>query len=110
MSAATTATSINPAAAPRLLPTALAFTAGFVDTLGFVALFSFFTAHVTGNFVVLGSALTQPLDGLIAKVLALPMFIIAVGAVRFYGRRLERRGIAAARRFLAMEVSSWPHS
>jgi uncharacterized membrane protein YoaK (UPF0700 family) len=82
----------------------LAFTAGFVDTLGFVALFYFFTAHVTGNFVVLGSALTQPLHGLIAKVLALPTFIIAVGAVRFYGRSLEQRGISAAPRLLAMEA------
>ena len=85
-------------------PVGLAFTAGFVDTLGFVALFSFFTAHVTGNFVVLGSALTQPLHGLVAKVLALPIFIIAVGAVRLYGRSLDRRGVAAAPRLLAMEA------
>lgn len=87
-----------------MLPVGLAFTAGFVDTLGFVALFYFFTAHVTGNFVVLGSALTQPLHGLIAKVLALPTFIIAVGAVRFYGRSLEQRGVAAAPRLLALEA------
>jgi uncharacterized membrane protein YoaK (UPF0700 family) len=98
------ATPVKAPAEPRVQPIALAFTAGFVDTLGFVALFSFFTAHVTGNFVVLGSALTEPLHGLVAKVLALPMFIIAVGAARLYGRSLDRRGVAAARRFLALEA------
>jgi uncharacterized membrane protein YoaK (UPF0700 family) len=81
---------------PRLLTVGLAFTAAFVDTLGFVALFSFFTAHVTGNFVVLGSALSQPVHGLVAKLLALPTFIIAVAAVRLYGRSLGRRNHAAA--------------
>lgn len=89
---------------PRLLPVALGFTAGFVDTLGFVALFSFFTAHVTGNFVVLGSALSQPVHGLIAKLLALPTFIISVAAVRLYGRSLERRKHAAAAPLLTLQA------
>jgi len=92
------------AAAPSLVPVTLAFAAGYVDTLGFVALFSFFTAHVTGNLVVLGSAVTQPLHGLIAKILAIPTFIVAVGVVRLYGRSLERRGVAIAPRFLVLEA------
>lgn len=93
-----------PAPAPTLLSVGLAFSAGFVDTLGFVSLFYFFAAHVTGNFVVLGSALTQPLHGLIAKVLALPVFILTVGAARFYGRALDRAGLAVAPRFLVLEA------
>ena len=88
----------------RLLPVGLGFAAGFVDTLGFVALFSFFTAHVTGNFVVLGAELSEPGHGVIAKLLALPMFVIAVAAARLYGRSLERRERAAAAPFLTLEV------
>ena len=89
----------------RLLTVGLGFTAGFVDTLGFVALFSFFTAHVTGNFVLLGSALSQPVHGLIAKLLALPTFIISVAAVRLYGRSLERRELSKSARVLTLEAT-----
>src|ERR1700729_491960 len=62
----------------RALPVTLAFTAGYADTCGFVALFSLFTAHVTGNFVLLGASLIRPHAGVIAKLLALPVFMAAV--------------------------------
>jgi uncharacterized membrane protein YoaK (UPF0700 family) len=88
----------------HVLTAGLGFTAGFVDTLAFVALFSFFAAHVTGNFVVLGSALSQPVHGLVAKLLALPTFIISVAAARLYGRSLERREHAAATPLLILEA------
>jgi len=88
----------------NLLPVGLGFAAGFVDTLGFVALFSLFTAHVTGNFVLLGSELIEPRHGVIAKLLALPMFMIAVAAARIYGRALERRERSAAAPLLIVEA------
>ena len=54
--------------------------AGFVDTVGFVALFGVFTAHVTGNFVLLGAQLARPGQGAAIKLLAFPAFIVAVAA------------------------------
>jgi uncharacterized membrane protein YoaK (UPF0700 family) len=71
-----------------VLSVALAFVAGFVDTCGFVALFFLFSAHVTGNFVVLGATLVQPHAGIVAKLLALPVFILAVAGTRLYALRL----------------------
>ena len=56
-----------------ILGALLAFTAGAVDTLGFIALFGLFSAHVTGNFVLIGAALTHDAVGLIGKLLALPV-------------------------------------
>ena len=50
---------VTAAGAPDRLPgedVFLASIAGYVDTLGFVALFGLFTAHVTGNFILIGSA------------------------------------------------------
>jgi uncharacterized membrane protein YoaK (UPF0700 family) len=64
-----------------------AFTAGFVDTVGFVGLFGLFTAHVTGNFVLIGAAIVTHHTGVIAKLLALPVFILAVAVTSLLIRR-----------------------
>ena len=60
----------------------LAAVAGFVDTLGFVGLFGLFTAHVTGNFVLIGAELVQPGRGVALKLLAFPAFVLAVAMSR----------------------------
>jgi uncharacterized membrane protein YoaK (UPF0700 family) len=91
-------------AAPRseapLLPVALSFTAGYVDTLGFIALFGFFSAHVTGNFVLLGAALVDPHHAVLAKLLALPVFMLGVAATHIHERILGRQGRPALARTL----------
>ena len=58
--------------------TALAALAGYVDTLSFVALFGLFTAHVTGNFVLIGAALTGHGKGVFLKLIVFPAFIAGV--------------------------------
>ena len=69
-----------------------AFTAGFIDTVGFVGLFGLFTAHVTGNFVLIGAAIVTHHSGVIAKLLALPTFIVAVALVSLFLRHCRRAG------------------
>lgn len=74
----------------------LALTAGFVDTVGFIALFGLFTAHVTGNFVLIGATMVGSHEGIIGKLLALPVFVIAVAATRLFILARERSGRDAA--------------
>ena len=71
----------------RALPFLLSFTGGYVDTAGFLALGGLFTAHVTGNFVTLGAALTFGTSGIIAKLLALPVFCLTIFLLRYVTRR-----------------------
>lgn len=73
-----------------------AFTAGFVDTTGFIALFGLFTAHVTGNFVLIGASIAEFHDGIVAKLLALPVFIAAVALAHLFVIRQQRRQKDAA--------------
>src|SRR5450830_1181298 len=61
----------------------LAFLAGYVDTLGFIALFGLFTAHVTGNFIWIGAALADASQmSILLKFLAFPAFIAGVAGAR----------------------------
>jgi uncharacterized membrane protein YoaK (UPF0700 family) len=82
----------------------LAFVAGFVDTCGFIALFGLFTAHVTGNFVLIGAALADYHGGLIAKLLALPLFIIVVAVIRTMTLLLDDRRMNAAIPLLGFQI------
>ncbi|MDO9429614.1 MAG: YoaK family protein [Methylobacterium sp.] len=83
----------------------LAFVAGFVDTAAFITLTGLFTAHVTGNFVLIGAELISTSTGVLAKLLALPVFILAVAVTRLIALALERRGSPPLRPLLALEAA-----
>jgi uncharacterized membrane protein YoaK (UPF0700 family) len=72
------------------LPILLSFNGGYVDTAGYIALQGLFTAHVTGNFVTIGSALVFGTSGVIAKLLALPVFCAVIVITRLASFRLPR--------------------
>ena len=70
----------------------LALTAGYVDTFGFVALFGLLTAHVTGNFIMIGSELAGAGHGLLIKWLAFPAFVAGIVFARVLDNSLLHRG------------------
>jgi uncharacterized membrane protein YoaK (UPF0700 family) len=86
-----------PAAPPRapsdvmLQSFELSFIAAFVDTGVFVGLFGLFTAHVTGNFVLIGSELVRHQGTLLAKFLSLPVFMLAIAAAVLMTQAIKRR-------------------
>ena len=77
------------------VPLLLSLNAGYVDAAGFLALKGLFTAHVTGNFVTLGASLAVGTSGVVARVLAVPVFCAAVLAARLMGTLLSNRGAPA---------------
>jgi uncharacterized membrane protein YoaK (UPF0700 family) len=82
----------------------LSFNGGFVDTVGFLGLQGLFTAHVTGNFVTLAATLISGTHGVVAKLLALPEFIVVVALARVLGAAMRARGIPALRLLLVAKV------
>lgn len=83
----------------------MAFVGGFVDAAGFMALAGLFTSHVTGNFVLIGDQLAAGTGGVVAKLAALPIFVLAVGGARLVALATERRKIATMRPLLLLEAS-----
>lgn len=80
-------------------------TAGYADTVGFLALKGLFTSHVTGNFVTISSAVVFGSSGTIGKVLALPVFCIAVVLVKLISLRLKSTAWPALRSLLTLQFS-----
>ncbi|RDI97351.1 DUF1275 domain-containing protein [Dyella solisilvae] len=87
-----------------LLPTILSVNAGYVDTAGFLALHGLFTAHVTGNFVTIGAALVTGASGIIAKLLALPVFCLVVMGARLLRYRLIAQGRPVVQSLLLLKL------
>src|SRR5689334_22991144 len=70
-----------PSRSERWLPPLLSVIAGMVDVIGYLSLGKLFTAHVTGNLVVIAALLVHGGPPNMAQILAVPVFIVAVAAV-----------------------------
>ena len=86
----------------RWLPLLLSAVAGTVDVIGFLSL-KLFTAHVTGNLVVIAALLVRGGPPNVNQILAVPVFILAVGCVWLIAKALNRRGAALARPLLLIQ-------
>jgi uncharacterized membrane protein YoaK (UPF0700 family) len=86
----------------RWLPPLLSAVAGTADVIGFLSL-KLFTAHVTGNLVVIAALLVRGGPVNVNQILAVPVFILAVGCVWLIAEALDRRGAALARPLLVIQ-------
>ncbi|MEZ5934048.1 MAG: DUF1275 family protein [Alphaproteobacteria bacterium] len=86
------------------LPIILSFNGGYVDTAGFLMLEGLFTAHVTGNFVMIGDALAHGASGVVAKLLALPVFCLTILILQSIALRV---GATSARAVRAMLIAKF---
>ena len=69
---------VTPAFEHVAFPVALGFVAGFVDIVGFMALFGLLPAHVTGNLIFIAVDIARQQYNLIMKIAALPIFAASV--------------------------------
>jgi uncharacterized membrane protein YoaK (UPF0700 family) len=71
-----------------------------VDLIGFLTLGNLFTAHITGNLVVIAALVARGVPMNWAQVLAIPVFMLAVAATWVLAKVSGRRGPRLARLLL----------
>jgi len=84
------------------LPLLLSVVAGMVDVIGYLSL-KLFTAHVTGNLVVIAALVVRGGPPNMAQILAVPVFIIAVAAVWMIAKASRKRGPGLAKPLLLVQ-------
>src|SRR5437879_994833 len=94
--------SVDSSLGPTLLPTVLSVTAGSVDAIGFLGL-GLFTAHITGNLVVAAAHIVSGGSARLAPMLAVPVFMVALGLARLLSGGLDSIGVSAPRPLLVLE-------
>src|SRR5258707_10295619 len=75
-----------------LLPAVLSTTAGAVDVIGFLALGGLFTAHITGNLVVLAAHYVTGGFSEVGPLLSVPMFVATLGVVTLVSVSAKKAG------------------
>jgi len=78
----------------KLLPFVLGLIAGSVDVIGFLGLNGLFTAHITGNLVILAAHIVVGREASLPLVISVPVFIIVLASTRLLAAGLERARIA----------------
>lgn len=81
----------------------LSVIAGMVDLTGFFTLGNIFTAHVTGNLVVVAAFAVRGGPVNLAQIIAIPVFMLALAAVWLVARASGRRGADLARLLLVVQ-------
>ena len=94
---------VDKALANKLLPVLLGGIAGSTDTIGFLAFGGLFTAHITGNFVVLAAHIVSHHELSAAVVLSVPVFIAVILLTRWLAGRLEALGTSLLQPLLLLE-------
>jgi uncharacterized membrane protein YoaK (UPF0700 family) len=87
-----------------LQPLLLSAVAGAVDAIGFVSL-KLFTAHVTGNLVVIAALLVRGGPPTLDQALSIPIFMLATAGAWFIATLVPRHGSALARVLLLVQLS-----
>jgi len=87
--------SVDDSLGTKLLPFALSVTAGSMDVIGFLGLGGLFTAHITGNLVVLAARVVAGETAPVSYLISVPVFMAALASSKLIAAGLERMLIAS---------------
>src|SRR5712671_3347379 len=90
--------------ASRVLPFVLSLIAGSTDIIGFLGLNGLFTAHITGNVVVLAAHIVAGDPTIFSYVLSVPVFMMALFLTRLLAGGLEQIGVSTLRPLLLVQL------
>jgi uncharacterized membrane protein YoaK (UPF0700 family) len=88
----------------RALPFVLSVIAGSTDTIGFLGLNGLFTAHITGNIVVLAAQVVAGNPTIISYILSVPVFMLVLLLTRLLASSLERSGRSTLAPLLLLQL------
>lgn len=88
----------------RVLPFILSLIAGSTDTISFLGLNGLFTAHITGNVVILAAHLITGDPAIVSYILAVPVFMLVLLLTSLFANNLERSGVATLRPLLLLQL------
>jgi uncharacterized membrane protein YoaK (UPF0700 family) len=90
----------------RALPIVLSVIAGATDIIGFLGLNGLFTAHITGNLVVLAAHIVVGDPTIFSYILSVPVFMLVLFLTRLLAGGLERAGLDALGPLLLLQMLS----
>jgi len=97
------APSVDSSLSTKLLPTVLSVIAGSVDVISFVGLGGLFTAHITGNLVILAAHVVGGGDAPLAVILSVPVFMVMLALTRLLVAGFEAIDLASLRPLLLLQ-------
>lgn len=95
--------SVDSSLGMKLLPGVLSVTAGTTDVIGFLGLGGLFTAHITGNLVILAAHVVAGGDAPLAHMISVPIFVAVLGLAKLLAVGLERVRVASLRPLLLLQ-------
>ena len=78
--------------------------AGATDSIGFLGLNGLFTAHITGNIVILAARIIAGNPAMISYILSVPVFMVVLFLTRLLASGLERAEISTLRPLLLLQL------
>ena len=86
-----------------MLPFVLSVIAGSTDIIGFLGLNGLFTAHITGNIVVLAAHMVAGDPTIFSYILSVPVFMVVLLLTRLLAAAFERSGISTLQSLLLLQ-------